>query len=190
MQKNSAIILMGIKHSGKSTLGKLISEHFNVPFIDIDDEITNISGKTPREIYIQNGPSVFLQKEEEACKKIADEYAKKSVVISTGGGICDNPPALNFLRPLGTFLYIKTSEKIAFSRIIKKAERLPDGTWKNLPAWILKASPKNEEQIKSIFHNFYEERTEKYKQIADLCITVDAESKKENAEKLISALNN
>ena len=52
MQKNRTIILMGIKHSGKSTQGRLLAGHFGCPFIDIDDEILKIL-ENPRGKYTQ-----------------------------------------------------------------------------------------------------------------------------------------
>lgn len=188
MQKNRAIILMGIKHSGKSTQGRLLAEHFGCPFIDIDDEITRIFGKTPREIYSENGPAAFMSAEEEICKKLESICNDKLVVISTGGGICDNAPALNSLRPLGTFIYIDVDEKTACDRILKKATKLSDGTWKNLPAYIAKQEPADETEVRRIFHSFYEERTKTYKQIADITVPTSEESKEENTKKILNAL--
>ena len=50
-----SIILLGIKHCGKSTQGKLLSNHLGCPFFDTDDEVTKLTGKSPRELYIQLG---------------------------------------------------------------------------------------------------------------------------------------
>lgn len=190
MQKNRAIIFMGIKHSGKSTQGRLVAEKFGCPFLDIDDEITNFFGKTPREIYSEKGPAAFMSAEEEICRKISAEYKDKPAVISTGGGICDNAPALNALRPLGNFVYIDIDEKTACNRILKKATKLSDGTWKNLPAYIAKLNPQDESEIRKIFHGFYAERTKTYKEIADLVVPTADDSKEENTRKIISALEN
>lgn len=189
MQNNKAIILMGIKHSGKSTQGRLLAKHLNCSFIDVDDAITKIFKKTPREIYSEKGAGSFMNAEEETCKKIAELCKDKQIVISTGGGICDNAPALNYLRPLGEFVFLSTDEETACNRIIKKAEQLSGGTWKNLPAYISKQNPKNENEVREIFHNFYTERTETYKKIADITVFTTDATKEENAKKLISAIS-
>lgn len=188
MQKNKAIILMGIKHSGKSTQGRLLAEHLKCPFIDVDDAITKIFKKTPREIYSTSGAGGFMNAEEETCKKIAELCANKQIVISTGGGICDNAPALNYLRPLGDFIFINVSEETACARILKKAEQLSDGTWKNLPAYIANKNPANENEVRKIFHTFYVERTETYKKIADKTFFATDGSKEENFKKLVSEI--
>lgn len=191
MQKNKAIILMGIKHSGKSTQGRLLAEHFGCPFIDIDDAITKLFKKTPREIYSEKGPVGFMYAEEETCKRIAASYANKQMIISTGGGICDNAPALNHLRPLGDFIYLEISEKTACNRIIKKASYDEiSRKWTNLPAYIAKKNPKDEDDVRKIFHTFYEERTETYKSIADKICHTTENSKEENSKKIIECLEN
>lgn len=186
--KSKAIILLGIKHSGKSTQGKLLASHCNCPFIDIDDVITEISGKNPRALYIENGVKAFLETEEEACKKVIKDFKDKNIIIATGGGICDNPLALEELRTLGTFVFINIPEKLAADRILKKATQNEDETWTGLPAYISKENPKTEIEIRKIFHNFYEKRTEIYKQISDLIINTEDRAKQENAKYISDSL--
>ena len=144
---NKSIILLGIKHSGKSTQGLLLSKELNCPWIDLDDKITELTGKTPREIYTQQGAAGFMQAEENACLKVVEEFKNQKIVISTGGGICDNAPALEILSQFGTFIFLKTTEEVSISRIINKAEQLSNGTWKNLPAYISNKNPKTENEI-------------------------------------------
>ena len=50
----ASIILMGIKHCGKSTQAALISKKLNMPKYDTDDVVEKLSGKTPRELYVQD----------------------------------------------------------------------------------------------------------------------------------------
>ena len=40
---NKSIILLGIKHSGKSTQGLLLSKELNCPWVDIDEKITELT---------------------------------------------------------------------------------------------------------------------------------------------------
>ncbi len=129
-----------------------------------------------------------MSAEEEICKKLKSEYDRKLTVISTGGGICDNAPALSSLRSVGIFVYIDIDEKTACDRILKKATKLSDGTWKNLPAYIEKQNPTDETEIRKIFHSFYETRTKIYRKIADITVPTAEESKDENTKKILGAL--
>ena len=49
-----AIILIGIKHSGKSTQGKLLAKKSDRIFIDLDDVITELSGCFESAVYYLN----------------------------------------------------------------------------------------------------------------------------------------
>ena len=64
-----SIILMGIKHCGKSTQGRIISKKLSVPFFDTDDVVFEMTGKTPRQIYTELGNEGFQEAEEKACKR-------------------------------------------------------------------------------------------------------------------------
>lgn len=185
---NKSIILLGIKHSGKSTQGLLLSKELNCPWVDIDEKITELTGKTPREIYNQQGAAAFMQAEEEACSKIIDEFKNQKIVISTGGGICDNAPALELLSQFGTFIFLKTPEEVSANRIINKAEQLSDRTWKNLPAYISNQNPKSEKEVRQIFHTFYVARVEIYSKIADKTIELKSDSKENNLKLIMENL--
>ena len=41
IKMNKSIILLGIKHSGKSTQGLLLSKELNCPWVDIDEKSLN-----------------------------------------------------------------------------------------------------------------------------------------------------
>lgn len=190
MAEAKSLVLIGIKHSGKTTQGRLLAKHYGCPFIDIDDEIARLAGKTPRELYIEQGQSGFLAVEEQACRNAAAECAGRRAVISTGGGICDNPPALEALRACGTFIFLKVPEKTSADRILKKACRLADGGWKNLPAYIARRHPASEDDVRRIFHDFYVIRDAAYGRLADITVEADGASKDENSARILAILEN
>ena len=68
---------MGIKHCGKSTQARLLSRHYSVPSFDTDDLITEITGKTPREIYSSEGKEAFMK----AIEKGIDQTSFKQIEI-------------------------------------------------------------------------------------------------------------
>ena len=189
MSTDKAYILMGIKHSGKSTQGRFLADYLKCLFFDVDEIIQKNTGKSAREYYTENGPVAFMALEEAICEKLTLTYKGQQVVVSTGGGICDNAPAITHLRNLGKFVYIQVSEETACDRIMKKAMRLSDGTWKGLPAYINNRKPANEKEAREIFSEFYAARTEIYENIADITIPVKNASKEENFEELKTVLS-
>ncbi|WP_294429705.1 shikimate kinase [uncultured Treponema sp.] len=198
----NSIILLGIKHCGKSTQGKLLSKHFGCPFFDTDDEVTALTGKTPREIYSEQGKDAFIEAERNACEKLAEKILNQSqnegecvssdgiaCVIATGGGICNNPAALEALHKTGKFVFLNADEKTAADRIVREIKYDGVGVMKNLPAYIAKENPENVADVRAIFHNFYEERQKIYKDLCDIEVKLNyTATKTENMEKIIKAL--
>jgi shikimate kinase len=65
------IILMGPKHSGKTTTGKALASLFSCDFIDIDELILQRTGKSPRQLFSED-PAIFQKAEAEALAVLLD----------------------------------------------------------------------------------------------------------------------
>ncbi len=78
------VVLCGFMASGKTTVGKLASERWNLPFYDTDAIIVSKTGKTISEIFSISGETCFRDIEHDVCKEIA-EYPP--CIISSGGGL-------------------------------------------------------------------------------------------------------
>ncbi len=196
---NCTIVLMGIKHCGKSTHGKKLADMFGCAFYDTDDEIMAVTGRSPRTIYTEDGPEGFIAAEALACRTLWERIGGEPCVIATGGGICNNPEALTILHgesvmlPAGRriqsrFVFMEVPEQIPADRIV--AEAVPDGQggYGNLPAYIAKKSPRSEKEIRAFFHTFYVERIARYSLIADRTVILTAGSVEENSRRLIQAV--
>lgn len=187
-----SMILMGIKHCGKSTQGRIISKKLSVPFFDTDDVVFEMTGKTPRQIYTELGNEGFQEAEEKACSFLLEKInssAEKNAVIATGGGICGNKKALVVLKKIGTFVFLKTPERIASFRVLREISVAQDGTLLNVPAFIAKKNPRSVADAKKIFHDFFIERECIYEQLADVVIDMSSSSKEANAAKIIESVS-
>lgn len=187
-----SIILMGIKHCGKSTQGRIISKKLSVPFFDTDDVVFEMTGKTSRQIYTELGNEGFQKAEEKACSFLLEKInssAEKNAVIATGGGICGNKKALDVLKKIGTFVFLKTPERIASFRVLREISVAQDGTLLNVPAFIAKKNPRSVADAKKIFHDFFIERECIYEQLADIVIDMSSSSKEANAAKIIESVS-
>lgn len=184
-----SIILCGIKHCGKSTQGKRIASALGLDFYDTDDLILEQCGMDARALYKSQGKDAFIAAELRACEFLRDKLSGKGTqaVIATGGGICQNDPAMQILKALGLIVYLEIDEKSAAGRIVREARFLPDGTIQNLPAYIAAKNPRDESQARAIFHDFYEERTKKYRSLADITVQMQG-SRSENTKKILSEL--
>ncbi|NTW33750.1 MAG: shikimate kinase [Bacteroidetes bacterium] len=115
------IFLIGFMGSGKSSLGKDLSNKLGFAFIDLDDAIEKKSGKTISNIFNEEGEKYFRNIEHECLK---DVILTDNVVVATGGGtpcFCNNMELINLY---GISLYIKLNTGILTSRLyLNKSNR-------------------------------------------------------------------
>lgn len=137
MKQHERIILMGMKHTGKSTLGKLLAKKLLYPFYDTDEVIAQLSGKTPRALHEAGGAALLMQWEATACRYLAELDDGGKCVIATGGGLADNDEALKICKKAGLCVYIDTPFEILFDRIAESAAR--DGRF---PPFLRGSDPK------------------------------------------------
>lgn len=73
--------------TGKSLVGKILSQKLNYPLIEMDQEIENDEGLTINKIFEEKGEPYFRSLELKLSEKISNSSSK---IISTGGGIILN----------------------------------------------------------------------------------------------------
>ena len=108
-RETSAIVLIGMPGSGKSTIGKALANKLGYKFIDTDSLIEKKEGMTIKEIFEKKGEPYFRKKEEEVSRKIVDS---KKLVIATGGGMVINPRIMANLSYNSTLVYLYTNDEI------------------------------------------------------------------------------
>lgn len=118
------IVLCGIKHCGKTTVGKKLAAALNVPFVDTDDLIVERDGGTRsvREIFKAEGEEYFRKMEADILTELASQPQK--MVIALGGGAFSNSFVSDTVKhDLGFKVWLDTDDRTAYERI--KAEGLP-----------------------------------------------------------------
>lgn len=100
------IILVGMPGSGKTTVGKLLSEMTGRNVIDTDEMIIASQGRTPSEIITADGEEKFRQIEHEEVKNAGK---MSGMIISTGGGVVTRHENFDPLRQNGKIFFIHRS---------------------------------------------------------------------------------
>lgn len=78
------LYLIGMRGSGKSTIGKVLAQKLNRAFVETDELIVWNEGKSIPEIVAAHGWQHFRSLEHDALRGVA---AKEGSVVSTGGGV-------------------------------------------------------------------------------------------------------
>ena len=77
-----AVVLVGAPGSGKSTVGPLLAERLELPFVDVDTTIEGRTGRSIAEIFADDGEPAFRALEEQTTLELLDQGG----VLSLGGG--------------------------------------------------------------------------------------------------------
>lgn len=107
------IILIGMPHSGKTTIGRKLSEGMDKEFIDID-ELLSEKGITLKHDPTVNDLLTFRNAEENETINQACDFGK---VISTGGGIVLNSTAMMYLKNNGIIVFLDVDLKELQNRV-------------------------------------------------------------------------
>ena len=164
------IFLIGPMGSGKSTIGKVLSERLEYDFYDTDKLVEKVVGKKIKEIFEQNGEQYFRLKESEELDKTRK---LKNAVIATGGGIIENEK---------NRLFLKEEKKVIF--LDSSVERQYDRTKESQKRPLL-----NNGDSMKILKNLYQKRLSFYQEVSKLKISMDNLTEGKIFEKILDFLD-
>lgn len=107
------VVLVGPPGAGKSTVGKLLAEHFSTEFKDTDSEIEKVAGMPVADIFVEHGETHFRALEREAVARSLTEY---DGVLALGGGAIMDDETRNSLRD-HTVVYLDVELSDATKRV-------------------------------------------------------------------------
>ncbi len=111
------IYLIGMMGSGKSTVGKILSEKMHKPFIDLDSEIEKGTGKTISEIFDIDGEEQFRKME----TKQLNQYSKS--IVACGGGVVLKNENREFINKNGVTILLTASMEELSHRLSDSGNR-------------------------------------------------------------------
>jgi shikimate kinase len=114
------IVLVGMRGSGKSTIGMKLAEALTWPLVETDSQIEEKMQKPIVDIVRESGWEVFRSLENEVVRDVAQ---LDNVVISTGGGILLNDENKRLLKENGIIIYLTASIDSLFQRISNDESR-------------------------------------------------------------------
>ena len=116
------IFLVGFMGSGKSTLGKKLSELMEIPFIDLDEKIEAGEEKSVSEIFFANGEEYFRKIEADMLRKT---LRNADAIIATGGGTACFYDNMKWMNENGITVYLETAPGELYHRLLKEREMRP-----------------------------------------------------------------
>ena len=92
---SSRIALIGLRGAGKSTLGRMLAEDLDFPFVELSREIEKLAGCSISEILGLYGQNAYRRYERRALEETIEAYPE--AVIATAGGLVSDLASFNLL---------------------------------------------------------------------------------------------
>ena len=103
LRRKENVVLIGMPGSGKSAVGRILSEKTGKPLADTDRLIVEKAGKSIPDIFRENGEPAFRDLESEVVREVSKQGGQ---VISTGGGAVLRPENVTALRQNGRLFWL------------------------------------------------------------------------------------
>lgn len=125
MSERKAVFLVGPMGAGKSTLGRQLGHRFEGGFVDLDDYIVKVAGKSIPKIFEEDGEPYFRQLEHDCLEailtgkseRIAPEFIKDPLptIIAGGGGVAMREDNRDLIKAhtLCMYLYLDVDKQYA-----------------------------------------------------------------------------
>jgi len=164
------IALIGFMGTGKSAIGKALAEKLGWRFVEVDQLVEEMAGKTIPEIFQQDGEIGFREMEIEATRRVAQGTEQ---VISCGGGIVLNRINTDRLKKTSRMVYLIASPRTILRRTSRDSTERP-----------LLDVPDPAQRIRELLKS----RRPFYEQTADIIIDTSKLSSEAVADQIIDRL--
>jgi XRE family aerobic/anaerobic benzoate catabolism transcriptional regulator len=118
--RHRRIALVGLRGAGKSTLGQMLADDLDVPFIELSREIEKLAGCSVREIHDLYGTNAYRRYERRALEEAIQIYGE--VVIATPGGIVSDPATFNELLSHCTTVWLQAAPEEHMGRVAAQGD--------------------------------------------------------------------
>jgi XRE family aerobic/anaerobic benzoate catabolism transcriptional regulator len=117
------VALVGLRGAGKSTLGRMLAQHLNWPFIELDRRVEEDYGASIPDLIEMAGTATFRRHERSALERVIADH--EAAVITTAGGIVSNPETYALLLRHTHTVWIKARPEEHMSRVMAQGDFRP-----------------------------------------------------------------
>lgn len=117
------IALIGLRGAGKSTLGQMLADALDYPFIELSREIEQFAGCTIAEIQDLYGANAYRRYERRALEESIQIYPE--AVIATPGGLVADAVNYNLLLSHCTTVWLRAKPEDHMQRVIEQGDFRP-----------------------------------------------------------------
>lgn len=114
------LYIVGFMGTGKTTVGRAVSQKLGFTALDSDHEIERLQGKGIPDIFAQDGEPAFRQMERTF---IESGHAASRTLVACGGGLVVQPGILELLKSKGVIICLHASIETILARTGRNRQR-------------------------------------------------------------------
>lgn len=160
------IILIGMPGSGKSTVGAVLAQRLGKQFLDTDNVIMEHASSPLQPLVDQLGTQGFLELEADAVCTVSCSHT----IIATGGSVPCLARGMDYLKTLGTVVYLS----IPFDELQARLSNISDRGIAMAPGQTLK--------------DVYDYRVTLYEMYQDVTVEVGGQTVEETVEAVLNKI--
>jgi len=168
--KAKRVCLIGLRGAGKSTLGKILGDELDIPFMELNSQIEQISGIAVDEVMALYGQEGFRSLERQALERMVDDH--DTMILAAAGGVVSEPATFEFMLRHFHTIWLKAEPEEHMERVRQQGDERP-----------MAGSPKAMDALRSILTK----REALYGQ-ADLMVDTSGKSLDETRVDVIAAV--
>jgi len=123
LARSTRIALVGLRGAGKSTLGQMLADDLEFPFVELSREIEKFAGCSISEIQGLYGQSAYRRYERRALEEAIQIYPE--AVIATPGGIVSDAATFNQLLSHCTTVWLQADPEDHMKRVAAQGDMRP-----------------------------------------------------------------
>lgn len=108
------VVLVGLRCSGKTTVGKLLARRLGWDFIDADEELVRREGRSIAEIFKTDGERAFRAMEK---RLLAELCQRERMVLASGGGAVLDPDNIRVMRDGAFVVHLDAPSEVLWERM-------------------------------------------------------------------------
>jgi len=116
-----SIFLVGLRGTGKSTVGRLLANELALPFLDADEELEFAESRSIVEIFRAFGEAGFRDREEKCLEKL---IARGPAVVATGGGVVLREANRQRMKAAGKVVWLTADPATLWQRLERDSNTL------------------------------------------------------------------
>jgi XRE family aerobic/anaerobic benzoate catabolism transcriptional regulator len=121
--RRGRIALLGLRGAGKSTLGGMLADRLEVPFLELDRLIEQESGVTLSAIFDLYGQSGFRRLERRCLDQVIERYRR--CVLATGGSLVSEPATFERLLTMCFTVWLRATPEEHMQRVVAQGDMRP-----------------------------------------------------------------